>query len=34
MYAVFVVIYGITGLRETLTKKSEDKSTGYIRLPQ
>jgi hypothetical protein len=33
MYAVFAVVYGITGLREMLTQ-SEDKSTGYIRLPQ
>lgn len=30
----FSVIYGLTGLREMLTKKGEDKSYGYTRLPQ
>jgi hypothetical protein len=34
MGAVFTLIYGITGIREMLTKKYEDKSTGYTRLPQ
>ena len=36
MCIVFAVIYGLTGLREMLTKKSEDKSGGiggYTRLP-
>lgn len=31
---VFAVVYGLIGLREMLTKKSEEKSSGYIRLPQ
>jgi hypothetical protein len=33
---VFLVIYGLTGIREKLTKRGEDRKTGggYTRLPQ
>jgi hypothetical protein len=31
---VFAVIYGLTGVREMLTKKSENQNVGYVRLPQ
>ena len=34
IYVVFAVTYGITGFRELVTRKCEDKSAGYIRLPQ
>jgi hypothetical protein len=33
-FAVFAFNYGLTGLREILTKHSEDKNVGYTRLPQ
>jgi hypothetical protein len=31
---VFAFVYGITGVRENWTKKSDDKQSGYTRLPQ
>lgn len=31
---VFAVLYGITGFREMLTNKCEDRNSGYSRLPQ
>jgi hypothetical protein len=30
----FFITYGVTGLRELLTKKGEHKSRGYQQLPQ
>jgi hypothetical protein len=33
-FAVFAFVYGLSGLREMLTRNSEDSNAAYQRLPQ